>query len=66
MSNNDTPDPIRMNAYRIRVDPLLQAAQELIQVADSLDRGDCLKAKSAARRLRLDANKAWHDISAQK
>jgi hypothetical protein len=41
----------------------MEAEQELLRVADSLDRGDCLKAKSAARKLRLDANKAWRDIA---
>ena len=57
MNNNDTYPDDRL------VTILMEAEQELLRVADSLDRGDCLKAKSAARKLRLDANKAWRDIA---
>ena len=43
--------------YKQTVIPLRQAASEIDLVADSLERGDCLKARSAVRRLRLEAAK---------
>ena len=43
--------------YKQTVIPLRRAASEIDLVADSLERGDCLKARSAVRRLRLEAAK---------
>lgn len=43
--------------YKQTVLPLRRAASEIDLVADFLERGDCLKARSAVRRLRLEAAK---------